>query len=85
MHVPFFLFYYGLILSYGGIVNSQFKGGVVGWDGSLQAHIWGVSQFGKKFLEKNLVDIRIMFYLWRVGGFVLRYRSSFVYVYRKFS
>jgi hypothetical protein len=60
-------------------------GGVADWKYSTQAHTWGVSQFGKKFLEKSLEGIRIMFYLWRVGGFVLRDRSSFVYVYRKFS
>jgi hypothetical protein len=31
-------------------------------------------------LKKSLVDIKFMYYLWRVGGFVLRDRSSFVYV-----
>jgi hypothetical protein len=70
----------------GGHPAHPIVGGVVDWKYSTQAHTWGASKFGKKFLEKSLEDIKFMFYLWRVGGFVLIYiSSSFVYVYRKFS
>jgi hypothetical protein len=44
--------------------------GGLGMDRSLSPHTQRVSQFGKKNLKKSLVDIKFMYYLWWVGGYV---------------